>query len=216
MVRTLFLIVFYTGIITICFVFLPTLIMPSKVTLFGGRLMGIWSEICLKYMLSVKIDIRGKENILSNEKFFIACTHQSAFETFYLQVIYNNPIFILKKELTKIPIFGWYLKKIGSISIDRNKIKKNNLDFMDKVQENYNKDARPIIIFPQGTRSYIKDRLPFKKGVSRIYDQLKIKCQPVVINSGSVWPKKGKMGTDKKVIISMGCKVNSTPASSAN
>ena len=74
--------------------------------------MGVWCKICLKYLLSVKIEVKGKENLIKEEKFFIACTHQSAFETYYLQVIYNGPVFILKKELMRIPIFGWYLKKL--------------------------------------------------------------------------------------------------------
>ena len=56
------------------------------------------------------------------------------FETFYLQTIFNSPIFILKKELTYIPIFGWYLRKTGSISVNRNKISKENLNFIEKVK----------------------------------------------------------------------------------
>ena len=59
---------------------------------------------------------------IKNKKFFIAASHQSMFETFFLQTIFNSPVFILKKELLKIPIFGSYLKKIGSISIKRNKV----------------------------------------------------------------------------------------------
>ena len=84
--------------------------------------MGYWASFCLRLFLSTKIIIKGKENILKNTKFFIASSHQSMFETFYLQIIFNSPVFILKKELLAIPIFGWYLKKIGSISINRNKI----------------------------------------------------------------------------------------------
>ena len=61
--------------------------------------------------MSVNVIIEGKENLQIDKKFFIACTHQSAFETFYLQTIFNSPFFILKKELIDIPIFGWYLKK---------------------------------------------------------------------------------------------------------
>ena len=94
--------------------------------------MGHWASFCLRFVLSVKISIKGRENIINNEKFFIAASHQSMFETFYLQTIYNSPIFILKNELLKIPIFGWYLKKIGSISIVRNKTTKNNLGFTMK------------------------------------------------------------------------------------
>ena len=91
--------------------------MPTKIVLFGGKLMGRWSSFCLQIFLQTKIIVKGRENIIKNEKFFIACSHQSMFETFYLQTIFNSPIFILKYELIKIPIFGWYLKKIGSISL---------------------------------------------------------------------------------------------------
>ena len=101
--------------------------------LLGGRLLGHWIKFCLIIFLSVKIEIKGKENIPENSNFLIASLHQSLFETFFLQVIFNSPIFILKKELLKIPIFGWHLKKIGSISIDRNKISKENLGFYEKI-----------------------------------------------------------------------------------
>ena len=73
--------------------------MPKNVVLFGGKLMGLWAEICLKKILSTEIIIKGKENILKDQKFFIAASHQSMFETFFLQTIFNSPIFILKKEL---------------------------------------------------------------------------------------------------------------------
>ena len=110
---------------------------------------------------------------------------------FFLQTIFNSPIFILKKELLKIPIFGWYLKKIGSISIDRNKTTKENLGFLNAIQKIIDNSKRPLIIFPQGTRLTPEDRSPFKKGAGRIYEKLKIKCQPIAINSGKVWPKQG-------------------------
>ena len=199
----IFNLVFYFGIVVISILFLPALILPKKITIFGGKIMGVWSNICLRFLLSTKIEIRGKENIIENENFFIACTHQSAFETFYLQVIFNAPVFILKKELTKIPIFGWYLNKIGSISIERNKISKENLGFMDKIKNSYQLNNRPVVIFPQGTRTNIIDRSQFKKGVTRIYNELKIKCQPVVMNSGAIWPKTGNMKKNKTLIISI-------------
>ena len=112
------------------------------------------------------------------------------FETFYLQTIFKSPIFILKKELLFIPVFGWYLKKIGSISIKRNKVTKDNSGFFDDISKNISSSNRPLIIFPQGTRVLPYDRPPFKKGAGRIYEELKIDCQPVAINSGFVWPKK--------------------------
>tara|TARA_B100000131_G_scaffold110507_1_gene107429 strand:- start:1735 stop:2355 length:621 start_codon:yes stop_codon:yes gene_type:complete len=177
--------------------------MPQKIVLIGGKIMGQWSKICLEYFLSTKIIIKGKENIISNEKFFIASSHQSMFETFFLQTIFNSPIFILKNELIKIPIFGWYLKKIGSISVNRNKISKDNLGLIDKIKKSVESSKRPIIIFPQATRVLPKERIPFKKGVGRIYKELGIKCQPVAINSGNVWPKNGSLKLNKLITVSI-------------
>ncbi len=165
--------------------------------------MGHWSKFCLNLFLSTKIHIKGKENIIFNEKFFIASSHQSMFETFYLQTIFNSPIFILKNELLQIPIFGWYLKKIGSISVNRNKVSKDNLGLIEKIKKSVQNSDRPIIIFPQATRVLPEERIPFKKGVGRIYDEIKIKCQPVAINSGRVWPKNGYLKPNKIITISI-------------
>tara|TARA_A100001234_G_scaffold170836_1_gene152191 strand:+ start:337 stop:1038 length:702 start_codon:yes stop_codon:yes gene_type:complete len=205
----LFSFFFFLGIVLISILFLPSLCMPQKIVLFGGKLMGYWSSICLRIFLSTKITIKGKENIISNEKFFIAASHQSMFETFFLQTIFNSPVFILKKELLSIPIFGWYLKKIGSISINRNKTTKENLNFFDDIYKIINNTNRPLIIFPQATRVLPTDRSPFKKGVGRIYEELKIKCQPVAINSGYVWPKIGKKNINKEIKISILEPINS-------
>ena len=201
--NVLFTFFFFLGIISISIIFLPSLFLPQKFVLFGGKLMGHWSTICLKLFLSVKIKIKGTENIIKDKKFFIAASHQSMFETFFLQTIFNSPVFILKKELLFIPIFGWYLKKIGSISIQRNRFSKENLDFNKKVSETINNSYRPIIIFPQATRVLPTERPPFKKGASRIYEELKVFCQPIAINSGFVWPKKGSKVPNKEITISI-------------
>ena len=204
MIRSLiFKFFFYLGIIFISFIFLPALLMPPKVILFGGKLMGHWSKICLNIFLSTKIIIKGKENLIFEEKFFIACSHQSMFETFFLQTIFHSPVFILKKELLKIPIFGMYLSKIGSISIERDKTTKENLGFFNKIKTTVDSSNRPIIIFPQASRMSADDRSPFKKGVGRIYEELGIKCIPVAINSGNVWPKNGKLKSNQTITISI-------------
>ena len=165
--------------------------------------MGFWTSICLRLFLSTKILVKWHENIITNEKFFIASSHQSMFETFFLQTVFNSPIFILKKELLTIPIFGWYLKKIGSISIKRDKISRDNLGFFSKVSKAVLDSDRPILIFPQGTRLLPHERPPLKKGASKIYENLKIACQPVAINSGYVWPKKGKKHSGRTITISI-------------
>jgi 1-acyl-sn-glycerol-3-phosphate acyltransferase len=199
----LFSLFFFSGIIFISLTFFPAIFLPKKIVLFGGKIMGYWTSFCLQIFLSTKIVIKGKENIIDNKKFFIAASHQSMFETFFLQTIFNSPVFILKKELLMIPLFGWYLKKIGSISIKRNKVSKENLGFFDDISKQVNSSDRPLIIFPQGTRLAPKDRTPFKKGSSRIYEKLKISCQPIAINSGNTWPKKGSKKINTILTISI-------------
>ena len=199
----LFSLFFFTGIIFISLLFLPAIFLPEKVVLFGGKIMGHWTSFCLQIFLSTKIVIKGRENIIKNKKFFIAASHQSMFEAFFLQTIFNSPVFILKKELLMIPIFGWYLKKIGSISIKRNKVSKENLGFFDDISKQINLSDRPLIIFPQGTRLPPDDRTSFKKGSSRIYAELKISCQPIAINSGNTWPKKGSKKINTTLTISI-------------
>ena len=194
---------FFTGIVIISVIFVPAFFLPQKITLIGGKIMGYWASFCLKFFLLTKLVVKGRENIINNKKFFIAASHQSMFETFFLQTIFNSPVFILKKELLMIPLFGWYLKKIGSISIKRNKISKDNLGFFGDILKLINTSNRPLIIFPQGTRLLPEDRAPFKKGASRIYKELKISCQPIAINSGYIWPKRGLNKSNKILTISI-------------
>ena len=207
--NVLFKSIFFSGLIFISIVFLPSLLLPKKIILFGGKLFGYWSSICLKIFYSTNIIIKGEENIIKNESFFIACSHQSMFETFFLQTLFNSPIFILKKELLNIPIFGWYLTKIDSISVNRDKVSRENLNFVEKIKQTMQKTQRPLIIFPQATRVAPDTIVPFKKGVGRIYRELKIKCQPVAVDSGRVWPKSGKMVPNKTITISILKPINS-------
>ena len=79
----IFKLFFYIGTIIICLVFIPALILPQKLMLLGGKILGYWIKICLLLFLSVKIKVNGIENIPKNSPFYIASLHQSLFETFF-------------------------------------------------------------------------------------------------------------------------------------
>ena len=185
----LFTILFYLTLIIVFILAIPTLIMPSKATLIFGKILAHIIIFLLKYILGVRVTFYGIENLKKTEKFFVASAHQSLLETFILQAPLQYPIFILKKELLKIPLFGWYLKKIGSIDIVRDTTTKDNLNFFNKIKNNIEISKRPLLIFPQGTRVKFGERLPFKKGAGRIYDALNLPCIPGALNTGKVWPK---------------------------
>tara|TARA_B100001167_G_C16740979_1_gene290988 strand:+ start:55 stop:765 length:711 start_codon:yes stop_codon:yes gene_type:complete len=204
MIRSLlFNIFFYLGIILIFLLAIPTLILPNNIILWLGKICGYWLIFCLKFFLGTKIKVFGKENIIENENYFIASAHQSVFETFFLQTIINSPIFILKKELLKIPVFGWYLKKINSIAIERNTTTKENLGFINNIINTIKYTKRPLLIFPQGTRTPSEVKTPFKKGVGRIYELLKMKCLPIALNSGNIWPKNSSLKANGIITISI-------------
>ena len=198
----LFTILFYATLILVFILAIPTLILPSKATLICGKMLAYIIIFLLRFILRVKVSFSGIENLKKNEKFFVASAHQSLLETFILQAPLQYPIFILKKELLKIPLFGWYLKKIGSIDIVRDTTTKDNLNFFEKVKSNIETSKRPLLIFPQGTRVKIGERLSFKKGVGRIYEALNLPCIPVALNTGKVWPKNSFLKYNNDIKIS--------------
>ncbi|MAH54515.1 MAG: lysophospholipid acyltransferase family protein [Pelagibacteraceae bacterium] len=198
----LFNLFLYTGIATVFLIALPTLFLPAKITLLFGKFLGYYVIFIVRIFLNTKVEFKGTENIPKNEKYFVASAHQSMFETFALQSILDYPVFILKKELLKIPLFGLYLKKIKSIEIIRNTTTKDNLNFFDRVANIIKNENRPLLIFPQGTRVMVDDKVPFKKGVGRIYEALNISCVPVALNSGKVWPKNGIIKYPGKITVS--------------
>ena len=192
----------YAGIILVFLIALPSLFLPAKITLRFGKFLGHYVIFIVRIFLNTKVEFKGIENIPKTEKYFVASAHQSMFETFALQSVLDYPVFILKKELLKIPLFGLYLKKIKSIEIVRDTTTKDNLNFFDKVANIIKNEKRPLLIFPQGTRVRFDDRTPFKKGVGRIYEALNISCLPVELNSGKVWPKQGIIKYPGKITVS--------------
>ena len=189
-IRSLFFNIFlYLGIALILILAIPTLFLPAKFALYFGKLLAYYIILILKIFLNTKVVFHGLENLKKVDKFFVASAHQSMFETFVFQAPLDYPVFIIKKELLKIPLFGWYLRKIGSIEIIRETTTKDNLNFFDKIKKTIFDHNRPLLIFPQGTRVKFKEIVPFKKGVGRIYNSLSLHCIPVALNSGKIWPK---------------------------
>ena len=201
--RSLFFnILLFGGIAFACIITFPLLFIRDKHMICAGKVLSIYVTFLLKIIIGVKIDFKGTENLRKFDKYFVASAHQSMFETFALQTVISGPVFILKKELMKIPFFGWCLKKIGAVAIVRDTATKENLNFFDKILDQINKSKRPLLIFPQGTRVPYKERPDFKKGVARIYESLKLPCVPVALNTGKIWPKNSFNKYPGKITIS--------------
>lgn len=159
-----------------------------KIVAFIGYIWATVVLIALRVICNIKVQIIGEEYIPS-APFIIAAKHQSAWDTIFFLKFFNNPVYILKRELTKIPIYGWHLKHMGMIAVDRKGggavIKKMLADVAKTIES-----GRILVIFPEGTRVKLKEKKAFHIGVAAIHKTYpEIKILPVALNSGLCWGK---------------------------
>lgn len=200
---TIFNVLFYilTGIS--CIILLPTLILPRRI--FLGVVTGFCHTTAYleKYILGLTYEVRGRENIPQSGSYIIAAKHQSAYETLKLHLLFNDPAIVLKKELFKIPLWGWYLRKSDVIAIDRSSPKLAIKSIQDGARH-VTSQGRPIVIFPQGTRVMVgitpKEK-PYKIGIVRIEQATNIPIIPMALNTGVFQPRQRWCKNPGKVVF---------------
>jgi 1-acyl-sn-glycerol-3-phosphate acyltransferase len=148
----------------------------------------LWTGLILWWLkVSVGLDheIRGLENLPSGP-YILAPKHQSSWDTLVLNHLVRDPAVVLKRELTWIPVFGWYLARAGNIVIDR-KAGPSAIRKLVNQGRAVLAAGRPIVIFPEGTRGPVGGKLPYQPGVAALYAQLGVPLVPVALNSGPFW-----------------------------
>lgn len=148
-------------------------------------------------IFNIKIKVINPDLANLKECLF-ASKHQSMFETIYFNQLFYNPAYILKKELLSIPLFGTYLKKLGMIAIDRSQ-GIQSLRYVNEQTSEY-VEKRPVIIFPEGTRTIYKDQPDLKPGIFSMYKSLNKPVVPISLNSGYCWPKNNKIKSGEIII----------------
>jgi 1-acyl-sn-glycerol-3-phosphate acyltransferase len=164
---------------------LPLLLAPAEWT---WRAAYLWIDGTL-FLLRVICGLGSREIGLENlpqGPAIIAAKHQSTWETLFLSRRLNRPAFILKKELLQIPLFGWFIRKVGMIAIDRSG-KAAALKQMIRDSNDAFAAGRQIIIFPEGTRVAPGESKPYQPGIAALYGQLGVPVVPVALNSGLYW-----------------------------
>ena len=187
--------------------FCPCLLLPSKFLFKPVRAWILGIFILLKYICKITHEIQGIDNI-PNHSVLIASKHQSAFETFALFYYLSQAIFIHKKQLFLIPIFGQYLKKINMISINR-KGGASAMRLMLKQAKNKLAEGFSIIIFPEGTRKKPGEKSDYRSGFVGLYKEMKTEILPVAVNSGKYWPKDTFIKNPGNIIIKILPLINS-------
>lgn len=163
----------------------------SKIADHGAKVWAKFGLWVLKKLCKIDYKIIGLENLPKDEPFIIACKHQSMWETIVMHLVVSRPVYVYKKELERIPFYGWYLKVMSGIKLNRSG-GAGALKALIKQSKNYLAKNQKIIIFPQGTRTPVNSNVkdyPYQVGISALYLNCNVKIVPAALNSGLFWPK---------------------------
>lgn len=178
---------------------LPTFLMPFWGIVEIARLWGKTNLVLLRVICGMKVEIRGREKI-PRGPLLVASKHQSAWETFTLVTLFPNPVFILKRELQWIPLFGWFTIKGRMVPVDRGG-GAAALRAMTARARHEIMQSRQLIIFPEGTRRAAGAEPRYKYGVAHVYKGAGVPCLPIALNSGLFWPRRTFLRFPGTVIV---------------
>ena len=187
-IRTyLFYFFFLLTWITFFVIGLPLLLLPSRFALQTCQSFGSVILFWLRWIGGIRSELRGSEKLMQGN-YILACKHQSEWETFMLGHIIDWPMFIIKKELLRVPFFGWFMARTKMVAVDRKA--------GGGVMRQMLKQAIPalaknmtLIIFPEGTRTKPEIRSKYKAGIAALYTNAKVPVLPVALNSGVFWAR---------------------------
>lgn len=187
----------YTAAVSILGV--PVLLGPRRAAARFGAAWAAGALHLLRWTVGLSHEVRGRENLPAGPA-IIAMKHQSAWDTFAVTVVFADPAIVLKKELLLIPFYGWYLWKAGMIGIDR-AAGSAALKGLLAAGRGAVSAGRPIVIFPEGTRTPVGARVPFLPGVAALYRDLALPLVPVAVNSGVFWGRRSFAKHPGRIIV---------------
>jgi 1-acyl-sn-glycerol-3-phosphate acyltransferase len=181
---------FYANLTIHLIIALPSLLLPYPILRVFIRSYALSSLWLLRVICGTKVVWRGMENIPAGPC-IVACKHQSAWDTFALYAVLKDPIYILKRELMWIPLFGWYMRKAGLIAIDRSAGMAALARMTARAQKALSGTRpRQLVIFPEGTRRAPGAPPSYKPGIVHLYARTGVVCVPAALNSGLFWPRR--------------------------
>lgn len=183
-----FNVLFYLNTLICLIIGLPTFFMPYRAIVGVAKLWGRINLVLLRVVAGIDCEIRGREKIPKGP-LIVASKHQSAWETFALLPLLDNPVFILKRELQWIPIFGWLTIKGRMVPVDRGGGSQALNAMIERARIELAAN-RQLIIFPEGTRRPAGAEPRYKVGVAHLYVAEGVPCVPIALNSGLFWPRR--------------------------
>jgi 1-acyl-sn-glycerol-3-phosphate acyltransferase len=183
-----FNVLFYLNTALWLIIALPTFFMPYRAILAVAKSWGRTNLVLLRVVAGIDCEIRGREKI-PHGPVIVAAKHQSAWETFALLQLFDNPLFIVKRELQWIPIFGWLMIKGRMVPVDRSAGSQALAAMTERARIELSR-GRQLIIFPEGTRRPAGAEPRYKFGVAHLYAAEGVPCVPIALNSGLFWPRR--------------------------
>ena len=166
----------------------PFLLLPRRALI---RMMSVWGKVFIGFcrvFAGLKLEIRGREH-LPEGPVLIAAKHQSAWETLALLGLFDDPCFVMKQELQKIPLMGQYIIRSHQIPLNRQGGPSDMKKLIKMAKTEVHADqGRQIILFPEGTRRPVDAPAAYRNGISMIYGMLDVACVPLAHNAGLFWP----------------------------
>ena len=194
-----FNLLFYLNTLVWLVIALPTFFMPYRAILAIAKTWGRCNLVLLRVVCGLDYEIRGLEK-MPKGPIIVAAKHQSAWETFALVHLFDNPVFIVKRELQWIPIFGWLMVKARMVPVDR-RAGSQALNAMTERARIELADNRQLIIFPEGTRRPAGAEPRYKYGVAHLYAAEGVPCVPIALNSGLFWPRRSMRRLPGTVLV---------------
>ena len=162
---------------------LPALLMPRRAAVFAARLWSAGVLWGLRVFAGLDYEVRGE---VPKTAVLVASKHMSMWDTVALFYLIGDPVFVLKRELMRIPFYGWYARRVGMIAIDR-QARGAVLRPMTKAVRRALAAGLAVVIFPEGTRKNPDAPADYKPGIAALYQKLDVACLPVALNSGLFW-----------------------------
>jgi 1-acyl-sn-glycerol-3-phosphate acyltransferase len=184
----LYNLLFYLNMLVLLVVAFFTLFLPRRAVIGMAKLWGRISVWLLRVVCNTRVEFRGLEKIPSGP-LVVAAKHQSTWETFALLSLFDDPTFIVKRELMWIPIFGWCMWKGRMVPVDRGAGSQALIDMTRRARKEI-RTGRQLFIFPEGTRRAPGGEPNYKFGVAHLYAEIGVPCVPVALNSGLFWPRR--------------------------
>ncbi len=178
---------------------LPTFFMPYRGIIRVAQMWGRTNLVLLRVIAGIDVEWRGLEKIPAGP-LIVAPKHQSAWETFALLPLFDDPLFVLKRELQWIPLFGWFLIKGRMVAIDRSRGKEALVAMNERARIELS-HGRQLILFPEGTRRPAGAEPRYKFGVAHVYAAAGVPCLPMALNSGLFWPRRSILRKPGTVVV---------------